>query len=225
MRLSDCFMELIAYTCFLLQNNGVNDVDYERVKADIDRLIVNSRDCAINSGFSQEDYELAKFAVCAWIDERVLESHWSHKHLWQREQLQRRYFNTTNAGEEFFEKMNSLGPHQLDVREVYYLCLCLGFLGRYCQEGDDQLLEQVKMSNLKLLTGSTVSIPSIGQQTLFPEAYPAESFSLSTSKTKRTYPIGKFVALVVPVALFGLLYVIYSFILNGVGNSIMDIMH
>ncbi len=224
MRLSDCFMEIIAYVDCLLEDGGQQNGSFERVQADMDRLFSKSRECATSGGFTGEDFDLAMFAVCAWVDERILSSGWPHKALWQREQLQRKYFNTTNAGEEFFEKMNSLGPHQRDVREIYFMCLCLGFAGRYCHEGDEYLLEQVKMSNLKLLTGASVAVPSLQNETLFPSAYPAVQVSAAAHKPKRLFSTGHLLALIAPVTLFGALFAIYSFILKGVGDSIVDLM-
>ena len=61
----------------------------------------------------------------------------------------------------FFKKLNSIGPHQRDVREVYYICLAMGFAGQYCNEGDDYLLEQLKTSNLKVLSGGSMGVPTL----------------------------------------------------------------
>ncbi|MBW1834922.1 MAG: DotU family type IV/VI secretion system protein, partial [Deltaproteobacteria bacterium] len=156
MRLTDCFIELVAYAAYFLKTVAKRQPPFDQVKADIQRLISKSQESLNNGSFSQEDYDLARFAIFAWIDEAILNSSWKEKHLWQGEQLQRFYYQTADAGEIFFERLNTLGPHQRDVREVYYLCLAIGFMGRYCHEGDEYLLEQLKTSNLKLLTGSSV---------------------------------------------------------------------
>ena len=169
---------------------------------------------------SPDDYDLARFAVCAWIDEAILGSEWNAKNRWQAEQLQRLYYQTTDAGEIFFDRLNELGPHQRDVREVYYLCLAMGFSGRYCNEGDDFLLAQLRTSNLKLLTGNTVSLPSLEKTDLFPEAYPAEEEVEATLGRKG---LSAFTALCIgaPVVLFVLLFIIYRFILGNVGETIL----
>jgi hypothetical protein len=125
--------------------------------------------------FSSADYDLARFAVFAWIDETILSSNWEGKSRWLGEQLQRRFYNTADAGKLFFERLNTIGPHQLDVREIYYLCLAMGFTGQYCNDGDEYLLEQLKLSNLKLLTGSSMGLPDLKRATLFPDAYAPDS--------------------------------------------------
>ena len=135
--------------------------------------------------------------------------------------MQRLYYNTTDAGEEFFERLNSLGIHQRDVREVYYLCMAMGFTGRYCNEKDQYLLDQVKTSNLKVLMGSSVGLPSLERMDLFPEAYPTESNEvLSQRKGMRFTPL-TITCLAGPVILFMILFVIYSFILSGIGENFL----
>ena len=215
MRLTDCFIELIAYAAYFLKTVDKRQPAFDQVKADIQRLISKSQESLNYGAFSQEDYDLARFAIFSWIDEAILNSSWNEKHLWQGEQLQRFYYQTSDAGEIFFERLNTLGPHQRDVREVYYLCLAIGFMGRYCHEGDEYLLEQLKTSNLKLLTGSSVELFSLEKGELFPEAYPVESREV-TSPKKKPFSIFTLLCLGAPVLLYSVLFLIYRFILNSV---------
>jgi type VI secretion system protein ImpK len=222
MRLTDCFIELIAYAAYFLKTVAKKQPPFDQVKADIQRLISKSQENLNNGAFSQEDYDLARFAIFAWIDEAILNSSWKEKHLWQGEQLQRFYYQTADAGEIFFERLNTLGPHQRDVREVYYLCLAIGFMGRYCHEGDEYLLEQLKTSNLKLLTGSSVGLPSLEKGELFPEAYPVESSEVISPKEKKRFSTFTFLCLGTPVLLYSVLFLIYRFILNNIGESLLS---
>ena len=134
MRLTDCFSELIAYVSYFLKTVDKKQPPFDQIRHEVERLLGESEACINKETFSAEDYDQARFAVCAWIDEAILSSSWKEKHLWQKQQLQRVYYNTTEAGEQFFERLNNLGLHQRDVREVYYLCLAMGFTGRYIQE-------------------------------------------------------------------------------------------
>jgi len=222
MRLTDCFIELVAYAAYFLKTVAKRQPPFDQVKADIQRLISKSQESLNNGAFSQEDYDLARFAIFAWIDEAILNSSWKEKHLWQGEQLQRFYYQTADAGEIFFERLNTLGPHQRDVREVYYLCLSIGFMGRYCHEGDEYLLEQLKTSNLKLLTGSSVGLPSLEKGELFPEAYPVESSEMISPKEKKRFSTFTLLCLGTPVLLYSVLYLIYRFILNNIGESLLS---
>ena len=221
MHLSDCFMPLIAYLAYFLKTAGQRQPPYEQVKADILRLLGQSEGCVKKGLFSQEDYNLARFAVCAWVDEAILGSPWVQKNQWQREQLQRLFYQTTDAGEEFFEKLNSLGLQQREVREVYYLCLALGFMGRFIKPGDATLIEQLKSSNLKILMERSVKLPSLENTDLFPEAYPPETEGRAYPKRRGQFPVLAVFALAGPIVFFGLLYFIYRFTLSGMAENIL----
>jgi len=212
-------MEAIAYVIFFLKTPASRQTSYDQVKATVLRLLAQGDEGVKKGLFSQEDHEAGRFAVCAWIDEAILNSSWNQKQLWQREQLQRFFYGTTEAGEEFFERLNSLGPHQREVREVYFLCLALGFSGRYCHPGDEPLLEHLKTSNLRLLVGSSVGIPSLGGRELFPEAYPTGSIPPSPSRRRGGVFLLTGLALAGPVILFGALFLIFRAILNGAGGN------
>jgi type VI secretion system protein ImpK len=222
MRLSDCFMEIIAYTAFAVRADGA-EASFDQVHGNLQRLISESESLLQAQAFPREDYDLARFAVFAWIDETILSSQWEGRHQWQRVQLQRQYYQTTDAGELFYERLNTIGPHQRDVREVYYLCLALGFTGQYCNAGDDFMLEQLSASNLKLLTGSSMGLPSLEKQDLFPEAYPAGDAQEAGPDPVRRGRLSGFTLTyaAVPLVMYGLLYLIYLFILGHIGETLI----
>ena len=220
MRLTDIFMELLAYVTYFKKSVAVKQPAYDQVQADITRLM---SDIEIRVGQTQitpDDFDLARFAVVAWVDETLLSSQWQDRDQWQKDSLQRRYYQIADAGEIFFDRLNAIGPHQRDVREVYYLCLAMGFKGRYIHQGDDFLLDQVKTSNLKLLTGTSVGIPSLESGNFFPEAYPVEAVAGTPAVAGRSFSKFTLIGFAVPVALFAGLFIIYKFILGHIGDSL-----
>ncbi|RNC71728.1 MAG: DotU family type IV/VI secretion system protein [Desulfuromonadales bacterium] len=219
MHLTDCFMELLAYAIHFLRTAAVRQPPYGEVRKEIDLLLAQSESAFRRCSFSRDEYELARFAVCAWIDEAVLSSAWSEKGLWLREQLQRLHYNTTEAGEEFFDRLNALGLHQREVREVFYLCLALGFTGKYCKPGDEYQLEQVKTAQLKLLVGSSVGLPSLERTELFPEAYPAAAPTLAPARRRLGFSPLVAACCAGPAVLFIILFLVYRFTLSGVGEN------
>ena len=84
----------------------------------------------------------AKYAIAAFVDEKVMGSAWQHKLTWMGKPLQLEYFGDNLAGEGFFQKLAKLrqsGDRNVDVLEIYYLCLQLGFEGMYRMRGLEQL--------------------------------------------------------------------------------------
>jgi len=221
MRLADCFTEMISYTLLLLNKKDGESIPFDQAVSHMDRLINDSESLFEKSGTSREDYDLARFAVFAWIDENIMRSTWEGSRHWQGQQLQRRFFQTADAGELFFQKLNMIGPHQNPVREVYYICLALGFTGQYHRQGDEMLLDQLRISNLKLLTGSSMDLPEMDRITLFPKAYVKEQDIEDSAGSKR-FSWMMLAAFLVPAGFYGLLFLIYTFVLNNVGQTLIN---
>lgn len=83
-----------------------------------------------------------KYALAAFVDERVMASAWPNKLSWMGKPLQLEFFGDNLAGEMFFQKLNKLrqgGERYVDALEVYFLCLQLGFEGVYRLRGLEQL--------------------------------------------------------------------------------------
>lgn len=89
-----------------------------------------------------DDVTTVKYALAAFIDETVLNSPWPHKDRWADNPLQLNYFGTYLAGEIFFDKLDEIrsrAESKADLLEVYYLCLLLGFRGKYGVGGQEKL--------------------------------------------------------------------------------------
>jgi type VI secretion system protein ImpK len=173
MRLIDCFSDAIsttlAYTGAI--HHGVMP-DYDEVRIGIEEVLSANANYSAG-GFTREQYDLAKFAVVAFIDEVILLSEWDHRHKWAHELLQKSHFTTSNAGEEFFERLDGLSsfdPGERDVREVYVYCLALGFVGKFFRPGDRARLDEIRNANLKVLRDSDDFAAITGERPLFPGA-------------------------------------------------------
>ena len=224
MNLIDCFIELIAYVSYLIKSLPAEQPNYERVQNDISELIAKSQSYYQTHQIPSSDFELARFAVFAWIDEAILGSQWQEELKWQGEQLQRIHFQTVNAGEQFFDKLNELQPQQIEVREVYYICLALGFSGRFCNPGDEFLLNQLKGSNLKLLGGSSETVDALKGKRLFPEAYSDGTGPVTIAKRK-FLRLGPVLSAGAPLILLVLLFAVYRFSLSNVGENLLKSIH
>ena len=85
-------------------------------------------------GVPPVDLHAAKFALTALLDETMMRSSWAGTSNWERRMLQEELFNTTNAGEEFFIKLEQLRRSErkeTELLEVFHWCLLLGFEGKY----------------------------------------------------------------------------------------------
>jgi type VI secretion system protein ImpK len=169
----ELFSELIGYVLLFEQTNqqGEFQPSYQQVRRDIAALLEEEKAAAKRKGMLDRDYQDASFAVIAWADETILKhSSWKHHAEWNTFPLQLEYFQTRNAGEEFFERLERLRPEQKDIREVYYLCLGLGFSGRYFLGLEDELkLNQIRHEQAQHLTVPVEDIQEIAKLT--PQPY------------------------------------------------------
>jgi len=83
---------------------------------------------------SQASIDETKYALIALMDETVLSVPGACRDYWMSRPLQLDHFGDNLAGQEFFNKLQNLllqTDNKKDVLEVYYLCLSLGFEGKY----------------------------------------------------------------------------------------------
>jgi type VI secretion system protein ImpK len=81
---------------------------------------------------ASREWELASYAIIAWIDEMLVDVPWQGAEWWSNNVLEVELFNTRLCYENFFvlAKEASSMP-QRDALEVFYLCMMLGFRGLY----------------------------------------------------------------------------------------------
>ncbi|MCX9039109.1 DotU family type IV/VI secretion system protein [Citrobacter portucalensis] len=99
---------------------------------------------------SEAEKEAARTAVIAWLDETILLSTLPWRQRWQSESFQRKYLNTTVAGEFFFTLLEQLEPAHEQARAVFLFCLQLGFLGQYSTQEDKTTLMNIIVEQRRL---------------------------------------------------------------------------
>jgi type VI secretion system protein ImpK len=116
-------------------------------------------------GYTAEDIQLAIFAVVAFLDESILNLRNPIFADWPRQPLQEELYGHHVAGEVFFQYLQQiLGRNDsqdlADLLEVYYLCLVLGFGGRYSAGGRGELRSVLEMTAEKIrrIRGGSVEL-------------------------------------------------------------------
>jgi type VI secretion system protein ImpK len=118
--------------------------DAASFRAQIWAGVKTASDTARNRGYTQEDIELAIFAAIAYVDESILNLRNPIFADWPRQPLQEERYGHHVAGEIFFQNLQKLltrndSVQLADLLEVYYLCMLLGFAGRYSLGGRGEL--------------------------------------------------------------------------------------
>lgn len=109
MSLTDDFMPALSFAAVVAKDSSLASADHESVRQDLERLLGNALSNARKRGMQHP--ENALFGACAFADEVLLASTWPGRNEWLRHPLQQVHFNTTNAGEEFYQRLSRLFEH------------------------------------------------------------------------------------------------------------------
>jgi type VI secretion system protein ImpK len=172
-RLIDCYVEfLIGMQRRFAAGADMQGIMYDTLRAEVVSKLKACERQAQQLDLPAQTLEAARFAVIAYLDELILVSPWTDKPRWQQLTLQREMFHTTNAGAEFYTRLGTLGEDDAAhaAREVFYLCLALGFRGKYFGDARFSEFTEVKRANLRMLLPDSQGL-DLKAVTLFPEAY------------------------------------------------------
>ncbi len=120
-----------------LQSNRQAVSDSESFRQQIREAVKTAAQQARNqAGYASEDIRMATLAVVGFLDETILNLQSPTFSNWPRQPMQEEMFGVHTAGEVFFENLQDLlgradSADLADVLEVHYLCLLLGYRGRY----------------------------------------------------------------------------------------------
>jgi type VI secretion system protein ImpK len=126
----------------------------------------------VATGLDSQELDDARFALVAWADETLLASHWAGREQWSQELLQVQIFRTNRGGDEFYQRLARLRPDQSAARQIYFLCLALGFEGQLVgEDGDRRTLIQQQYD---LLRAAGHAKDPLSVESIAPEAYQLE---------------------------------------------------
>ncbi|HEX6502984.1 MAG TPA: DotU family type IV/VI secretion system protein [Terriglobales bacterium] len=138
-----CFQEVFTAIVRVRYNRqAVSSADSFR--AQVKQALQQAEQEARSRGYTAEDVRQIIFALVAFLDESVLSSRNPIFADWPRLPLQTELFGQQIAGEIVFREVQKVltraDSHEVaDLLEVYYLCLLLGFKGRYAAGGAGDL--------------------------------------------------------------------------------------
>lgn len=89
---------------------------------------------AEKAGYDSQTVSDARYALCTTIDEAIFNTPWGRSSGWGEQSLLSTFHDDVSGGDTFFRKLKELGQNpskHLHLLELKYLCMALGFQGRY----------------------------------------------------------------------------------------------
>lgn len=142
MELLECYLPVFRRVTEMI-SDPQQFTDYEQSRRGCTDTLEQARQSANLLDVSEEEKEASHLAVVAWVDESILRSGLPWRQHWQGELLQRKYLQTTVAGELFFTQLAQLSPSQQQAHKVFLFCLQNGFQGQYSTDDDIPALQTV----------------------------------------------------------------------------------
>jgi type IV/VI secretion system ImpK/VasF family protein len=166
------FTDLFSYGLALderLQNSAGYAKGSDEIYPDLRRRVEQAKLSALAGNKKPADVDEASFAVVAWLDEMIAQhpEHWNAATM-----LQVTLFSTHDAGDLFFPRLQALSADQDEVREIYYVALCLGFRGMYYFEvADTGELGKLKELHIRHLPLQPARISALADEKVTAQPY------------------------------------------------------
>lgn len=128
-----------------------------------------------HQGYTSQVVLAARYLLCALIDETLLTHHWNERDTWEQYQLTQTFAREQDSHERFFtilERSSAEPQAYIDLLELGYLCLSLGYQGPYRHKPNQELIQVMdnlyqlirlhrpEPSRQLLLASSTAPLPS-----------------------------------------------------------------
>ena len=117
------------------------------------------------AGIDPNDVTVARYVICTFLDSAIFQTPWGGQTVWGPRSLLLTFHNEAHGGEKFFtilERMRQDPARYLNLLELQYICLVLGFQGKYRLEPNSRAVVQVLQDDLYRLIRARR--PSIGAE-------------------------------------------------------------
>ena len=159
------YAPVLAYVVLFQRTADKGGVIADKLRQDIRGLLDRAGQQALMAGYRPERVNYVRFSIVAFADEVVLNSDWAHRSAWMERPMQFDEFETTVAGDQFFDRLEGASEVDPEVAEIDFVILSLGFKGRYV--GNEAELTAVRRKLFRKFPPEAVlSVPQ-----LTPEAY------------------------------------------------------
>jgi type VI secretion system protein ImpK len=112
----------------------ISQADVDALRRQTTQEIRAFEDRARSAGVSSEDILAARYALCTVLDEAVMNTPWGAQSGWSSQSLLVTFHREASGGVKFFQLLErvSTDPRRyIALLELFYICLSLGFEGKY----------------------------------------------------------------------------------------------
>ncbi len=130
-RLVACGAPLFALVSRI--SNRAQHADPERLRQNVIGEVREFENRALQAGCDDKDVKVARYAICATIDDVVLNTPWGESSSWSQQSMVATFHREVVGGDRFYDLLARLErdpSNSIEMLEFLYMCLSLGFEGR-----------------------------------------------------------------------------------------------
>ena len=137
--------------------NRAQHMDPEKLRQSVMAEVRGFENAALKAGEDAQKIKVARYALCATIDDVVLNTPWGEQSVWAQQTMVGTFHRETVGGDRFYDLLARLEQDpgtNIDLLEFLYMCLSLGFEGRLRIEngGSDKHL-QIRQALARIIRG------------------------------------------------------------------------
>ncbi|MGR3321333.1 MAG: type IVB secretion system protein IcmH/DotU [Pseudooceanicola sp.] len=144
--------------------NRAQHMDPDKLRRSVVAEVRAFENRALQAGVDAQDVKIARYAICATLDDVVLNTPWGGQSIWAQQSMVGTFHKETVGGDRFYDLLARLEKEpgkNIDLLECLYMCLSLGFEGRLRveQNGSDKHL-QIRAGLARIIRGQRGQVES-----------------------------------------------------------------
>ena len=152
-RLNACASPLFSLVSRI--RNRAQHMDPDKLRQSVVSEVRAFENSALQAGIPAQTVKVARYALCATLDDVVLNTPWGGQSSWGMQSMVGTFHRETVGGDRFYDLLARLEKepaNNIDLLEFIYMCLSLGFEGRLRVEqgGADKHL-QIRLGLARLI--------------------------------------------------------------------------
>ncbi|MCW1917924.1 type IVB secretion system protein IcmH/DotU [Rhodobacter sp. KR11] len=137
--------------------NRAQHPDPEKLRQSVMAEVRNFENAALKAGEDAQKVKVARYALCATLDDVVLNTPWGEQSGWAMQSMVGTFHRETVGGDRFFDLLARLEQDpgtNIDLLEFLYMCLSLGFEGRLrVEQGGMDKHGQIRVALARIIRG------------------------------------------------------------------------
>jgi len=137
--------------------NRAQHMDPDKLRQSVVGEVRAFENRALQAGMPAQTVKIARYALCATLDDVVLNTPWGGQSAWGLQSMVGTFHRETVGGDRFYDLLARLEKEpatNIDMLEFLYMCMSLGFEGRLrVEQGGSEKHLQIRASLARIIRG------------------------------------------------------------------------